>query len=657
LSAIDLFGNCTYQGSPVANCTQYRDPSGSRTAISNNSFVQEWLRRMPSPNQFVSSGSGLGALNPDGLNTGVISFVRRQEGLDQTNGNGDEVDRDQYNARIDHTFNSREKLSLIATKEHTWGTATQAGLRAWPTGFDGLAVKRPYVYTIQLTSTLTNSLLNQLRLGKRASYNWQWGAADRGDAIGAQARALLPTASGTPYNITFATGVPTFATIGQFGRWRVGINPMRSIGDDLSWSKGKHAFKTGYEWRRQESDGFNDPNYQPQVTLQSSATPGSNPITSLDNTNPALKGLTTAAGTTARNLLADLSGSVARINQAFGIVSATNTTLVTYPTLQNNDHHNYQSEMSAYFKDDWKLRPDLTLNLGLHWEYYGQPYEANGLAARIIGDKSAFYNIQCPANIGKAPGTFDPTCSSLVNVQFVGKNSPNPGIGVNLKGNDLHSFGPSVGYAWTLPWFGTGKTVMRAGYGISFEGALRNFINVDSNINTVPGVNLITNGSGQNYDPATYTNLATMQLPIALPPGTPTTAPFTIPTTNRQLAMNFYNYVNPYTENWNVELQREVARGTTIEIRYIGSAGKKLIQAVGGASEDLNAINALGRNSVLLDAFNAVRAGGESALLTQMLMGLNLGGGAQTVNGTTYTGAMAVRANTTTRAQIATGSV
>ena len=38
-------------------------------------------------------------------------------------------------------------------------------------------------------------------------------------------------------------------------------------------------------------------------------------------------------------------------------------------------------------------------------------------------------------------------------------------------------------------------------------------------------------------------------------------------------------------------------------------------------------------------------------------MGLNLGGGAQTVNDTTYTGAMAVRANTTTRAQIATGSV
>src|SRR2546427_6853622 len=87
LSAIDLFGNCTYHGAPDANCKPYRDPSGFRTAISNAPFIQEELRRMPSPNQFISTGSGLTALNPDGLNTGLISFVRRQDGLDLTNGN------------------------------------------------------------------------------------------------------------------------------------------------------------------------------------------------------------------------------------------------------------------------------------------------------------------------------------------------------------------------------------------------------------------------------------------------------------------------------------------------------------------------------------------------------------------------------------------
>ena len=380
---------------------------------------------------------------------------------------------------------------------------------------------------------------------------------------------------------------------------------------------------------------------------------GSNVVAGLDGT--AFPGLTANGATTARNLLYDLAGSIDRINQAFGILSATQTEEVTHPILRNNDHHNYQNEMSAYFKDDWKFRPDLTLNLGIHWEYYGQPYEANGLAARIIGDKNAFLNVQCRSNIGKTPGTFDPTCSNLVNVQFVGRNSPNPGIGVNLKGNDLHSFAPSIGFAWNVPWFGKGKTVIRSGYGISIMGALRNFINVDSNINTVPGINLITNGSGLTYTPAAYTSLSTITLPIPKPSGT---APFTIPTTDRTLGINTYNYVNPYTENWNVEIQREIAKNTTVEVRYIGSAGKKLIQPVGGALENLNAIDALHHNKPLFDAFNAVRAGQESQLLTQMLMGLNLGGtGAQTVNGTTWTGAMAVRANTTLRTQIANGSV
>src|SRR5437016_6629848 len=357
-AAVGLFGSCNYKGAPVPNCRTFNDPN--RTSISNTQFIQEELRRMPSPNQFVSSGM----FNPDGLNTGLIRFTRRQEGLDLTNGNGDEVDRDQYNVRIDHNFNSNHKLSLIGTKEKTWGTAAQAGLRAWPDAFDGLAVKRPYVYSIQLTSTLSNNLLNQLRLSKRASNNWQWGSANRGDAVGAEALKLHPVANGIPFQVQFATTaggtvalpqrVLPFRNLGGFGRWREGINPMRSIGDDLSWSVRRHAFKTGIEWRRQESNGFNDPNYTPLVQLGA----GNTLVTGLDGNGFA--GLTGTAGNNARNLLYDLSGSVDNSRQAFGVASVKNTTLAGTPVVPNNRHWNYQSELSAYFKDDWKFRSDLT---------------------------------------------------------------------------------------------------------------------------------------------------------------------------------------------------------------------------------------------------------------------------------------------------------
>ena len=635
LAAIDMLGNCTFNGAPVANCQTYRDPAGSRTAISTVPFIQEQLKRMPSPNEFTGG---------DGLNTANIRFVRRQEGLDLTNGNGDEVNRDQYNARIDHNFNSNNRVSLLATKEKTWATATQAGLRGWPQGYDGLAVKRPYLYSIQLSSTISSTLLNQLRLSKRASNNWQWGSADRNDEIGAEARKLHASANGIPYQVTFATGIPSFSNIGGFGRWREGINPMKSVGDDLSWSHGKHAFKLGIEWRRQESNGFNDPNYDPVTTLGS---PNALALTGLTSTQ--YPGLNATPATLARNILYDLTGSVANINQAFGVVSSSDTRLQSTPVIRNNRHWNYQSEVEWYLKDEWKFRSNLTLNLGVHWAWYGNPWEHDGLAARIIGDSTDVYsNVKCTSS----PGTigFTSTCTDLVEVQFVGKNSPNPNLKTNLKGNDLNNFAPSVGFSWNVPWFSDAHpTVVRAGYGMNYEGALRNFINVDGDINTVPGINLVSGGSGRTYNPSSYLSLAGVTLPIPLATGTPTTAPFLLPTTDRSLEITTYDNVSPYTQNWNFEIQRQVAKDMTVEVRYIGSKGTKRT-----GNYSVNAIAGLGRNRELFDAFNIVRSGGESTLFNTMLMGANLGG---VINATTYTGSMALRTNTTTRADLANGNV
>jgi hypothetical protein len=111
--------------------------------------------------------------------------------------------------------------------------------------------------------------------------------------------------------------------------------------------------------------------------------------------------------------------------------------------------------------------------------------------------------------------------------------------------------------------------------------------------------------------------------------------------------------VSPYVQNWNFEIQRELVRNTTIEVRYIGSKGTKLWGNI-----NLNQIDGLRRSKELFDAFNAVRAGGESPLLDQMLNGINLGGaGARVVDGRTWTGAAAVRTNTATRGFVANGNV
>jgi len=504
LAAIGLFGSCNYQGAPVPNCKTFNDANRPGPAVT--AFLQEEFKRMPSPNNFKAG---------DGLNTANILFVRRQEGLDATNGNSDETNRDQYNLRIDHNFNSKHKLSLIGTNEHTWGAAAQAGLRNWPTSYDGLAVKRPVVYSIQLTSTLSASLLNQLRLSKSGTNNWQWGPANRSDEVGQEALSWISTASGIPYRTAFATGIGSFTTIGGFGQWREGINPRYSIGDDLSWTFSKHAFKGGFEFRRTNSNGFNDPNIDPSVTFGAgnSAAILDGTTANLCGTGCSFTGLTANQATLAKNILYDLSGSIGNVNQAFGVLSSTpNTPLVGTPAIRNNRHWNIQNEMSAYFKDDWKVRRDLTLNLGIHWEWYGMPYEHDGLAARVVGDGNSFLNVTCAPGVLTPSGAYDSAngCTNLATVQFVGKNSSNPSIGTYVHGTDNNNFAPSAGFSWTLPWFGEGKTVVRGGYGISYEGALRNFITVDGVINTVPGINLISGGAGLSFTPSSFTNSNTL---------------------------------------------------------------------------------------------------------------------------------------------------
>src|SRR5262249_5937012 len=148
------------------------------------------------------------------------------------------------------------------------------------------------------------------------------------------------------------------------------------------------------------------------------------------------------------------------------------------------------------------------------------------------------------------------TCTNPTQVQFVGKNSPNPNLGVNLKGDDYHDFAPAIGLSWNLPWLGKGKTVVRAGYGINYPAALRNFITVDNTVGTVPGINLVgSGGTGVTYPVPQYTSLSNVSLPIPLPAGTQTTVPFVIPTTDRSLTISTYNRVSPYIQNWNLEIQ------------------------------------------------------------------------------------------------------
>jgi len=609
-----------------------RDPA--RPTFDNSAFSREILKRMPPANDFTSCGPAVAGTFCDGLNLAGVRWVRHLEGLDFTLGNGPDVDRDQYNMRIDHSFNANHKLSLVGSREKTWGAADQAGRARWPDAFSGLAVRRPDVYSISFVSTLSPTLVNEFRGGRRRSINFQWPAPDRPDETGREAFSFLPRSNGIPVKPSPINYPESFIGPAGLGGHRIAVNPITIVGDNLSWTRGKHAFKFGGELRYTRSDSANQPDLFPRAFYGA----GGVPVAGIDSNS--ISGLTGNNQTAARNLLIDLAGSLDNIRQGFGLKNSKDLTWVGYPDLILNRKRIVQDEFSWFIKDDWKLRPNVTLNVGVHYEGFAQPYEDNGLSARVVGGKAGLFGISgTDFNALWHPGVMQ---GSITRVEFVGKKSTHPDKKTNR--DDWNNFAPAVGLSWSLPWWGRDKTVVRAGYGMSYLGGPRSFNTVETIISNVPGIFHGSGAQGVVYSWPYYVSMSsfTMPQPIIMQPLEP------VPLTDRTQSIAMLDRVASYIQNWNLEVQREIARNLTMEVRYIGSKGTKLWGGI-----QLNAPNIF--ENGILDAFKTTRAGDDALLFDQMLRGINLGGGV--VNGTTLKGSAALRQNATTRNMIANGNV
>jgi len=615
----------------------------NRTQFDTTGYIKKLISKMPSPNDFTSCGpSGTFTTTPtlcDGLNVAGYRWLRRNEGVDVANGDGQDTNRNQYNVRLDHNFNSNHKASFSGSWERDWAETTQAGMSNWPGGYNGSVKRAPRVLTGSLVSTLSPTLVNEFRMGSRKNWNYSWSSIWRPDEVGEAARQELPTHGGVAFFPTQAlfpdhlvTSVSGAATRGQ-------TSPIWTFSDTLSWAKGKHGFKGGYELRLTSSRGWNGTD-NPDWYKYSVATV-TNPGVAVTGINTAVPGLTGGSVGVMQNLLLDLSGSISNAPLTFNILHPNDTDFVSETRVKNY----HQNEWGAFFKDDWKVRPDLTLNLGVRYDWYGVPWEANGMHALPVGGAKGLYGI---------------SAGSPTVLQLVGKNSPNSDT--LFYQNDWNNFAPAVGLSWSLPWGGKEKTVLRAGYGLNYQGAA----SFNAGLNVASG-----NNPGLTYNQTftlqgvnnTYFNLASPNLPIPVP-GPPSTFKALTP-------QGFYsrsdplvgfddNRVNPYVQNWSLEIQRELAKNLTFEARYIGSKGTKLF---GGISIDDMNIYAQGAGQTLLDAYNQTRAGGNSPLFNQMLNGITLNSGTNaalgqgTVDGVNLTGSAALRANATFKPLLADGRI
>ena len=217
------------------------------------------------------------------------------------------------------------------------------------------------------------------------------------------------------------------------------------------------------------------------------------------------------------------------------------------PVLDFREH-----DLFLYGGDNFKLRDNLTLNLGLTWTYFGSPEN--------------LFNTLTTANETGPDPLFNPALPLSV------RTSPDIPSEKNL-------FGPSVGFAWTPRAFGRltgeGKTVIRGGYRLTVDPAYYNvFLNVSTSspnvlLNTIQGA-----GAGGFVIPADPIGPNDrVALASAIPVGT--TDPRS---TDQETLPN--NFGADKVHEWSFGVQRQITPHLVAESRYVGNHGFDLWQSV-----------------------------------------------------------------------------
>jgi len=225
-------------------------------------------------------------------------------------------------------------------------------------------------------------------------------------------------------------------------------NQTYTFSDSLVWTRGKHSLRWGGDFRRVQVN-----------TETSSNARGSFIFTGIN---------------TGYDFADFLYKGVLNGQTAFGLPQQTT---VQYGEDNYHFHGNY---WDLYVQDEWKVRANLTLNLGVRYEYVSPLTEENN---RI-------------ANLDLSPAVLNPALGiPAIAVVLPGQTGPYSGaVPASLVRPDRNNFAPRVGVAWK-PF---SKTVVRAGYGINYNtGAYQSiaqqmafqppFSTTETNIQTLPG--------------------------------------------------------------------------------------------------------------------------------------------------------------------------
>src|ERR1700722_5436567 len=375
-------------------------------------------------------------------------------------------------ARIDHKFSGRDSISGTWMYDNT--------PFSFPDSLDqvllGDQTKRQVV-AVQETHIFSSNLINTVRFG----FNHVDAVANNGFSAlnpAADDKSLGANAGFNAALVSIGGGITPFTGgLGSDSPFLIGWNSYQ-VYDDALYTHGKHSLKFGFAFERDPYSRFSETAPGGQFFFSSLQNFLTNVPSKFQGTNPA-----------------------------------------TLPTFGFR-----QSLFGGYLQDDWRVRSNLTVNLGLRYEMVTVPSEVQNRLANLVD-----------------------------------LTSPTIRLGQQFSNPTLRNFEPRVGFAWDP--FKDGRTAVRGGFGM-FDSLPMLYIFAQADAQTAPFSILVA---------------------TTPPPGSFFTAPSFASNLNKTTA----NFIAPprrsYVMQWNLDVQRQLAPTLTASLAYVGSRGVHLVWAVDDA--------------------------------------------------------------------------
>ena len=487
----------------------------------------------------------------DGINTGGFRFNAPSSRADNT-----------YTTRIDYNMTSKQKVFGRFNIARRLQTDTVNSVAAQFPGDPETAqiVVRDYAWVVGHTWTLSPTLVNQATVGVSRS------------------GLLFPNnfAPASPNSFTFGMGLSApFASISDQDRFVL----VPTIRDDVTWTRGEHSFGFGGSFKPIDSKSgiTNDFNF-PTVGLGGL-------LGSLDaSLRPSDIGAGTVRSGNYDSAFAFLLGRYAQIATNFNY--NTSGTAFAPGTGKHRDYKYNETEL--YLQDNWRMRPNLTLNFGVRYHLYPAPYEKNGFQAGQDVGLNPLFDARAHNN---ATGTSGETVEPLLAYDLIGKANN----ARDLYGMDWNNFAPRVGFAYSPTFksgflrklFGDGLTSIRGGGSVVYDrpGGGITFIQDQ--------VSYLFDNSATTQFPASsptsallnnprFTGITTLPVQNVAPtitrPNTPFVDdgfPFGLQTGEFNYAVD-QNFRTPYSIQYSFGFQREMPGNFILEASYVGRQSRKL---------------------------------------------------------------------------------